>query len=478
MGITILPNEYTASITVGPGGITQQEYVVPRLPGAGMQLHGTGEVPVTTMSGVRGAIDVTFVTGAAGVARAVAFLVDASGTRHIGIGLDTTNHVIGTVSVDGIGTVLAQNFPLGPALPAGVQVRARLVFDSTAAVEGSSYVAISVDGVITNMQTTVTTTWTPFRPTALLVGSGAGLGAYNGQRAPFVQLSEQAAPATTRVVGRTASFLLSADLSSSASTTPHVVDTVWEARFDRLSLSTGSNGAEAAAFLATRHLGFSRLSTASIEVAPATFVTVPVDVAGIGDNGTGRGLVLNPGNGTTRWAERFWYNGPPLQYAGRCSLLMEFVAVESLATAQLHTPYLFSWWGNENAEILEAWIDDTTGAVTTGFDVPGWPSVGSPYQTTPLALSWVSDDHVRIYAAFGDGPTLFFYSVNGGAWVDLDPGRTLPSRPPLPADAVQWLYFGTFPHLENDPDLGGFDYTLAARIQSLAVLMPGEEPVP
>lgn len=216
---TIHPTNFTTLFSVGSHGQTQH-LTVPLLAGSSFQTTGLGEVPVS-MVGARGVLDVTFVTGAAGTARAVAFLADAAGVRYLGIAVDTTNRVYGLASVDGVGTVLAQSYPSG-VVPAGTQVTARLVFDSTAAVEGTWYIAISVNGVIRNMVTAVTTAWTAFKPTKLLLGDGASLGTYNGARAPFVQLSEQVGSTslTTRTVGRSRALMpLSCDFVAGASMT-------------------------------------------------------------------------------------------------------------------------------------------------------------------------------------------------------------------------------------------------------------------
>lgn len=488
---TILPTNYTTLIQVGAGGVTQHTYTVPRLEGSAFQTSGLGEITVTTMTGTRGVLDVTFVTGTAGTARAVAFLVDASGTRYAGIAVDTRNRAYGVMSVDGSGTVLAKSFGMGATLPAGVQVRARLVFDSTAAVEGTSFVAVSVDGLVSNMQTACTSAWTPFRPATLHLGDGASLAAFNGQQAPFVQLSEQvdSSALTTRVVGRTASIGAAldltataayaaaaptmelggaVDLSADATFGSHLLNTIWEARFDRLALSTGLNGAEAAAFLTTRHLGFTRLSTASIEVAPATFVSVAVDEAGIGDDGNGRGLVIMPGDGGTRVAERVWYDGgPSLAPDGRCELLIEFVAAASSAAEAPVTPYFFNQWGDIGG--IECWMDEAQ-AVTIGQY--GWGAdIG--YETTTVSMSYAAGDQVSMFFQFGGGATTVHYSVNGGAWVNLDPGSALTAWGAIPpAQMAEPFYFLTYPHALTDPD-----YTLRARIQNLAALMPGEGPV-
>ncbi len=195
---SIAPTGYLTRFDIGQWhnglGTSGTALIAAALPGGSFQAQGRGEFPLNRyLSGVRGTLDVTFVTGAPGSARAIAFLVEdaATPTKYIGVAVDASNRPYALLSVDGVGTVLSQTTVYGPPIPAGTVVRARVSFDSSGPILDDLY-ALFLEGSLFNDAWTpqLTFGWTPFQPTTLLVGAAmAGLLDYNGG-APWVQLSQ------------------------------------------------------------------------------------------------------------------------------------------------------------------------------------------------------------------------------------------------------------------------------------------------
>lgn len=188
--ILLSPAGFVVRLDVGSpvngAGNFKMGVVAPPPPVGAIQVVGSGETPVTTFSGIRGTLDFQFTTGAAGTARAVAFLADASlsPTHYLGIAVDATNRpylLIKNIA----GTTVAQSTPTGPAIGAGVLLRVRAVWDASSVVYSSDtpeYAAIEVNGAgSSSWATNPGASWSSFTPTVLLAGIPVGaLAAFNG----------------------------------------------------------------------------------------------------------------------------------------------------------------------------------------------------------------------------------------------------------------------------------------------------------
>lgn len=224
----ISPAGYIFTTTFGSPvngqGSQRLGFVAPIVPGGGNTVaSGLGEF-TTTATGRRGTMDLSVITGAPGANRAVAFLVDhSSPTKWIGIGLDTNNVPFALISTDGAATVLAESGAPGGPVTAGTLLNVRLVWDSTAPVRGTSYVALAINGPLAKFIVEPGAAWTSFLPGALLLGVGGygGLSDFNGG-APFVQLSEQTASITTSIEAATRDPEAAA-LSATAALTGHLI---------------------------------------------------------------------------------------------------------------------------------------------------------------------------------------------------------------------------------------------------------------
>ena len=168
------PNK-TPSSGRGPGAVT------PPLPGAVVQLVGTGEFPVVgQLNGPRGTIQANFVTGTAGPAQAIAMLIGDTApiTQFLGITIDSQNRPKFEIT-DSTGALIAYSTPSGAAVPSGTPFQISLSWDATGLFL-SSYIFFMINNIpiATTIITMPSTGWSPFVPVAML-GSVGGYGSLN-----------------------------------------------------------------------------------------------------------------------------------------------------------------------------------------------------------------------------------------------------------------------------------------------------------
>jgi hypothetical protein len=214
--------------------------------GQGSFFKTTGPWPISNLTGRRGTIQASVVTGAAGAARAVAFLVDRwpSPTKYIGIALDAGNHPYAQMSVDGVGTVSGRSSPAGAALAAGTPLNLRLSFNALGSIRGDWKAVFQVEDVTQGVWVVdPIATWVPFIPTFLLVGLSpvGGVAAMNGT-VQHVQVSEtidvafRAVPPTEEenaLAGLVANSLLAGNITGTRQLDAYLVtDSAVAADFD------------------------------------------------------------------------------------------------------------------------------------------------------------------------------------------------------------------------------------------------------
>jgi hypothetical protein len=165
----------TEQAFVGGQGTYGGAVVTPVAPGGAVICTGTGDFPVK-IAGSSGTLDVQLTTGAPGLPRAVAYLVDKSPspTAYLGISLDASNRPY-CIITDIYGNIRAETGPDGPSFPAGKPLHVTLTWDSRHAFNGTDFALFSINGTIPNLWVyEVTAPWVPFVPSLLLVGYGFG----------------------------------------------------------------------------------------------------------------------------------------------------------------------------------------------------------------------------------------------------------------------------------------------------------------
>jgi hypothetical protein len=225
------PNTNTPS--PGPWGVTQL------LPGSVIQLTGGGQYNLVSgasalqgigtgtgpaLSGVRGSIQVDIVTGAAGTAQGLAFIVGDLGptTLYAGISLDASNRPNFSIT-NNSGVVVVHGTPSGSAFPANVALQLQLFWDS-----GTGSVSFVVNGVAQSF-TPASGPWAPFVPISILYGRGANgfgtLSAFTG-RLNKVQLGNSTgglpAPASHYIPEFDTVSIAGASTLTATATTAHV----------------------------------------------------------------------------------------------------------------------------------------------------------------------------------------------------------------------------------------------------------------
>ena len=190
---------------INHGAIPPNLDVYRPLDGEVVAVPTTGVVSLSGYLGRQGTILASITVGAAGTARAVAFLVDRwpSPTKYIGLGLDTTNRPFAKMNVRGTG-VSGQSLPSGPAVINGDPLNICIAFNALAAISGEFMATFQVDGATLGVWSIDPIgPWTPFVPTVLLVGvsPGGGLADLNGvvrhvEVSSKVALSSRTVPAT------------------------------------------------------------------------------------------------------------------------------------------------------------------------------------------------------------------------------------------------------------------------------------------
>lgn len=194
-GLVVTIEEATPTISAaGPWGSpffnqgslrTQQVTAV--LPKAVSRNSGTGRFSLDArVTGVRGTIQVAYVTGASGMQRTLCYMTDnyTTPSNRIVIGLDGMNRPY-IVITNNLGTTIAQVNPTYAGIPAGIQGQAVLSWDSTAALDGTRFALLKSSGQLVpsgDWATSPTTAWNSFVPTEIVLGFAAGSDAdFNGQ---------------------------------------------------------------------------------------------------------------------------------------------------------------------------------------------------------------------------------------------------------------------------------------------------------
>jgi len=155
------------------------------LPGALVQLRGTGETDLTgQLSAFQGSLQADIITITAAPAEAIATIVGNVGptTLYLGILLDSQNRPFFRIT-DFAGTLVAFSAPAGAAIPAGVPLQIRFGWDARGRIlPGFALLKINNTIVSPATYTVPTSPWTVFNPVAILIGVGgyAGLTDYGG----------------------------------------------------------------------------------------------------------------------------------------------------------------------------------------------------------------------------------------------------------------------------------------------------------
>jgi hypothetical protein len=172
------------------------QIVSPVMPG--IRVNGTGQFPVDRLSGRRGTLRVSFVTGTAGgTGQAVAALSIVGTTRFLGLMLDTSNRPIVLIR-DQYGTAIAESEPLvGGALAAGVPIEVVFSWDSTGIVAEGLFAGVLIRygtyDRVPGWTIAPSAPWATFTPNVLYVGmppTGFPLVAFTGS-IKVVQVSDE-----------------------------------------------------------------------------------------------------------------------------------------------------------------------------------------------------------------------------------------------------------------------------------------------
>ncbi len=170
-----------------PQGAVGNVQVSPSLGKTIARNSGVGRFSLgSSVTGIRGSILVTFVAGAAGMARTLAYLTDSptSPTHRIVLGLDAMNRP--DISIyDGVGTLKAQVIPTYVGILAGSQNQVLLAWDATQAIDSTRYAVLQVNSSAVPSVDWITNpvaAWSPFQPTDVVLGFGVGTDIdFNGQ---------------------------------------------------------------------------------------------------------------------------------------------------------------------------------------------------------------------------------------------------------------------------------------------------------
>lgn len=154
--------------------------VAPVLNGSVANPSGSGKFSLAgKVLGIRGSIQTSFITGATGVRRTIAYLTDnpTTPTNLIVIGVDELNRPFISIR-DYAGVVKALVSPTYPGiLAAGLQVNVIVSWDSTQAIDGTRFALLQVNRSsvpIGDWTTNPIAAWTSFQPTDVVLGFGIG----------------------------------------------------------------------------------------------------------------------------------------------------------------------------------------------------------------------------------------------------------------------------------------------------------------
>lgn len=175
-----------ASPSFNQGPLRTQQ-VTPVLPQSVARNTGTGRFSLgSKVSGVRGTLLVSYVTGESGMQRTLCYLTDnlVTPSNRIVIGLDGMNRPY-AVLTNNVGVTVAQVNPTYAGVPAGAQGQVILSWDSTAALDGTRFSLLKTMNQLVpsgDWATSPTTAWNSFVPTDIVLGFAAGADQdFNGQ---------------------------------------------------------------------------------------------------------------------------------------------------------------------------------------------------------------------------------------------------------------------------------------------------------
>ncbi len=202
LGSVKFSTTFPAPGTTTWGGLT----VFAPMPGEAFSFEGTGGVALTARPaiGLRGTIDIKYTTGATGTARALLYLIGTASTNYIAVTLDTANRPLLTMK-DVYGTTIAATTAVGSSIPTGTKMHIRLAWDASAAISGTRFVSMTINGVSVppaNWSSNPTATWEHFNAATAEVGwtTAVVLGDFNGT-VERVQGSYQAIPGAVTATG-------------------------------------------------------------------------------------------------------------------------------------------------------------------------------------------------------------------------------------------------------------------------------------
>jgi len=150
-------------------------FVFPDLPGKAFGNGGQGEYMVSGVSGRQGTLQINLTTGAAGSARAVAFLW-VSATVLLGVALDSSNRPYAILK-NMYGATVGQSAVSPVAIGAGVPLEIILSWDSQGMVFAGRQAGMMINGSLVDWSTSPTAPWSFLVPSKVLIGTSlAALG--------------------------------------------------------------------------------------------------------------------------------------------------------------------------------------------------------------------------------------------------------------------------------------------------------------
>lgn len=170
--------------------------VSPVMPG--IRVYGTGEFPVTRLSGLRGTMRVSLVTGTAGGTGQAVAAISVTGTSlFLGLMLNTSNKPV-VIIRDQYGAAIAESEPLvGSAIAAGTPIEVVFSWDSTGVVDqglrAGALITMNTLSGVPGWTIAPTTAWATFVPNVLYVGlppTGFSLVPFTGS-IEVVQVSDE-----------------------------------------------------------------------------------------------------------------------------------------------------------------------------------------------------------------------------------------------------------------------------------------------
>ena len=213
---------YPSWPTSGNFGNVSPHKVSTPVPGQALAVFGSGTFDVTAVvSGRQGSIRVSYVTGAAGSSRALAFLAQSS-TVLLGVALDSSNRPYAILK-DAYGTTVGQSSTSGdPAVASGVPGEVTLSWNSKGVVFNGRYASFVTGALAADWGTAPVAAWDQLIPASLLAGTSLGalsLSDFNGTLV-CVSVGNQVVPVpagtdASEVLQATGSFAGAAAVSAS-----------------------------------------------------------------------------------------------------------------------------------------------------------------------------------------------------------------------------------------------------------------------